>query len=60
MITIRINDKFYKCEDGEYVLNVARANGIFIPTMCYLSKCSPTLACRLCMAEIDGKRVYYM
>ncbi|ASM37551.1 NADH:quinone oxidoreductase I, chain G [Campylobacter sputorum bv. faecalis CCUG 20703] len=58
MITIRINDQICQCDEGEYILNVARANGIFIPTMCYLSQCSPTLACRLCMGEVDGKRVY--
>lgn len=58
MITIHINDKICTCEENEYILQVARANDIYIPTMCYLSQCSPTLACRLCMGEIDGKRVY--
>ncbi|WP_297810291.1 NADH-quinone oxidoreductase subunit G [uncultured Helicobacter sp.] len=46
------------CEEGESILNVARANGIFIPAICYLSCSSPTLACKMCMVEADGKRVY--
>ncbi|WP_228762104.1 2Fe-2S iron-sulfur cluster-binding protein, partial [Campylobacter coli] len=40
------------------MLNIARRNDIFIPAICYLSGCSPTLACRMCMVEADGKKVY--
>ena len=35
-----------------------RANDIFIPAICYLTRCSPTLACRICLVEADGKQVY--
>ncbi len=45
------------CEEGESILNVARANEVFIPAICYLSCASPTLACKMCMVEADGKRV---
>ncbi|CAM2795814.1 NADH-quinone oxidoreductase subunit G [Helicobacter burdigaliensis] len=44
--------------EGESILNAARANGVFIPAICYLSCSSPTLACKMCMVEADGKRVY--
>ncbi|AJC88339.1 NADH-quinone oxidoreductase subunit G [Campylobacter insulaenigrae] len=49
-----------ECEanENEYILNVARKNDIFIPAICYLNGCSPTLACRMCMVEADGKKVY--
>ena len=57
-ITIIIDGKECKTQEGEYILNVARANDIFIPAICYLTRCSPTLACRLCLVEADGKRVY--
>ncbi|MCX6061835.1 MAG: NADH-quinone oxidoreductase subunit G, partial [Campylobacterales bacterium] len=30
----------------------------FIPAICYLTRCSPTLACRICLVEADGKQVY--
>lgn len=40
------------------ILQAARAHGIFIPAICYLSCTSPTLACRMCMVEADGKRLY--
>ncbi|MBQ7271863.1 MAG: (2Fe-2S)-binding protein, partial [Campylobacter sp.] len=58
MAKITINNQICECEENEYILQIARANGIFIPAICYLSGCSPTLACRLCMVEADGKRVY--
>jgi NADH-quinone oxidoreductase subunit G len=57
-ITIKIDGKEVKAKDGEYILNVARENDIFIPAICYLTRCSPTLACRLCVIDVDGKRAY--
>ena len=55
---ISINDQILEADEGESILNTARANGIYIPALCYLSGCSPTLACRLCMVEANGKVVY--
>ena len=57
-ITINIDGKDVKTQEGEFLLNAARANDIFIPAICYLTRCSPTLACRLCLVEADGKQVY--
>ena len=58
MINVLIDGKEYKANEGEYILNVARANDIFVPAICYVTRCSPTLACRLCLVEADGKQVY--
>ena len=58
LITLTINGKSIEAKEGETILNVARANEIFIPAICYLTRCSPTLACRLCLVEADGKQVY--
>ena len=55
---ISIDDQILEADEGESILNIARANGIYIPALCYLSGCSPTLACRLCMVEANGKVVY--
>ncbi|MDY0264146.1 MAG: NADH-quinone oxidoreductase subunit G [Sulfurospirillum cavolei] len=57
-VVITIDGKECKAQEGEYVLGVARRNGIFIPALCYVTGCSPTLACRLCLVDIDGKRAY--
>jgi NADH-quinone oxidoreductase subunit G len=58
LITVKIDGKDCQAKDGEYILNVARANDIFIPAICYLTRCSPTLACRLCLVESGGKQIY--
>ena len=58
MITLTIDGKSVEAKEGESILNVARANDVFIPAVCYLTRCSPTLACRLCLVEADGKQVY--
>lgn len=57
-VVVKIDGIECKAKEGDYILNIARANGIFIPALCYLTNCSPTLACRLCLVEIDGKRAY--
>ena len=38
------------------ILEVARANGIDIPTLCYREELSPIGACRLCVVEVEGSR----
>ena len=58
MINLTIDGKSCQAQEGEFLLNVARANDIFVPAICYLTRCSPTLACRLCLVEADGKQVY--
>ena len=55
---IKIENKEFECHEGETILEVARRNNIQIPTICFLSGCSPTLACKMCMVEVSGKRVY--
>ena len=49
MITLTIDGKSVQAKEGESILNVARANDVFVPAVCYLTRCSPTLACRLCL-----------
>ena len=57
-ISINIDGREIETQEGEFLLNAARANDIYIPAICYLTRCSPTLACRICLVEADGKQVY--
>jgi len=54
LITITIDD--VQCEGtfGQTILEIARANDIYIPTMCYLTKVSPITACRMCVVDVEG------
>jgi bidirectional [NiFe] hydrogenase diaphorase subunit len=54
VITFTIDDIQYSAHEGDTVLNVAHANNIHIPTLCYLEGLSPFGACRLCMVEVEG------
>ena len=46
----------FSLTSGETILQVARRNGIDIPTLCYLKGASPTGACRICLVEVEGAR----
>jgi NADH-quinone oxidoreductase subunit G len=53
-ITLTIDGKECQGEWGQTILQVARANDIYIPTMCYLSKVEPIASCRMCVVEVEG------
>jgi len=52
MATLIINGQEVHAEDGQTILEVAKANGIEIPTLCYHPLLEPYGACRLCTVEI--------
>ncbi len=57
MINLIINDMELQVEDGKTLLEVALAEGIKIPTLCYHKELLPYGACRLCLVEIvDGSK----
>ncbi len=54
MINFKINGHSVTAERGETIINVARREDIYIPTMCYLEKTTPCASCRLCSVEVEG------
>ena len=54
MITITINQRSIQAPEGRTILQIARDNGIYIPTLCYLEDVSDIGMCRLCMVEAQG------
>jgi bidirectional [NiFe] hydrogenase diaphorase subunit len=52
--TLTIDGKLLSAAEGETVLEVARAAGIQVPTLCQLEGLSNVGACRLCIVEIAG------
>lgn len=53
-LTINIDGKSCNGEYGQTILEIARKNDIYIPTMCYLTKVSPIAACRMCVVNVKG------
>ena len=56
-ITVTINGSQLGGSEGMTILEVARENGIDIPTLCYHERLTPIGACRLCVVEVEGSRV---
>lgn len=52
MINFTINGKKLQVEEGKTVLEVAKDEGIKIPTLCYHKELTAYGACRLCLVEI--------
>ena len=42
--------------EGSTILDIAKANDIYIPTLCYDPRMEPYGACRLCLVEVEGAR----
>lgn len=52
--TLTIDGKDVSARAGQTILEVARENGVQIPTLCHLDGLSDVGACRLCLIEIKG------
>ncbi len=56
LVNITINGQKLQCQAGQTVLQVARANGIDIPTLCDHPAVTPWGGCRMCLVEIEKQR----
>ena len=55
MINFKIDGIEVSANKGESIIDVARRNGLYIPTMCYLPKTTPNASCRMCSVEVEGQ-----
>ena len=54
MINLTINGKAIQAPEGATILEAARANDIYIPTLCYDDAIEVYGACGLCVVEAEG------
>ena len=52
--TLTIDGMAVGAREDETILELAQANGIFIPTLCHLEGVHDIGACRLCLVEVKG------
>ena len=52
--TLTIDGKHVGARDDETILQVARENDVWLPTLCQLDGLSTVGACRLCIVEVAG------
>ena len=55
-ISLTIDGKSIQAEEGQTILEAARAAGISIPTLCYHRDLTPTGNCRICVVEVEKQR----
>lgn len=53
-INIILNGKPVKANPGEYIVDVAKREGIIIPTLCNDERLEPYSSCYVCVVEIEG------
>ncbi len=54
MINVKINGVEISAPKGQTILQIAEANGIEIPTLCYIEEVKAYGACGLCTVEVEG------
>ena len=54
MVELTIDGKRILAQEGTTILEAARANGIRIPSLCYLRGVNEIGACRVCVVEVEG------
>ncbi len=54
MINFKINETCFTAEPGTTILAAARANGVHIPTLCFLKDTFADSLCRVCVVEVVG------
>ena len=54
-INLEIDGRFFRARDGMTILDVARREGVPIPTLCHHEAVEPVGSCRLCVVEITHR-----
>jgi formate dehydrogenase major subunit len=55
-LTVELNGEQVKGREGETILNLAKRQGIEIPTLCNDPRLEPYSSCYLCVVEVEGMR----
>ena len=56
-VTVTIDGVEVSVPAGSTILEAARAQGLDLPTLCYLENLVPVNVCRICVVEVTGSRV---
>ncbi len=56
-ITFLMDGKEVTAEENKTLLDVARENGIDIPTICFHEATTANALCRICVVEVEGQRL---
>lgn len=54
--TVELDGQAVQARVGETLLDVAKRNGVVVPTLCHDARLAPTGACRMCLVECSDSR----
>ncbi len=58
LVNIKIDGKEYKVKEGKGLIETAKENGIYIPSLCHYEHINPPLAtCRVCTVNVNGRPI---
>lgn len=52
-----LDDKVCYATPGQTIMDAARDNGIFIPSLCYVGGVKPAGSCRICNVKVNGRNM---
>jgi len=55
-VHVTLNGRHLPAKDGQTILDVAREQGVYIPSLCHHPKTGTAGRCRACVVEVDGVR----
>jgi NADP-reducing hydrogenase subunit HndD len=56
-VTLKLDGREVTVPAGSTILDACRAEGIDVPTMCFVENLTPVNVCRVCVVEVAGSRV---
>lgn len=56
-INFKIDGKECVAENGQTIVEAAKANGVYIPVLCHYDGLKPAGSCRLCTVKVGGRNV---
>ena len=56
MVSLKINNKTIEADENATIMEAAKANGILIPSLCYLEGVHQVGSCRICVVEVEGSK----
>ena len=55
-LSLTLDGRSVSAPPGAPILDACRAEGIDVPTMCFLANLTPVNVCRVCVVEVEGSR----
>ena len=53
-LKFEIDGKTCYAEKGQSLIDAAKANGVFIPSLCHVEGVKPAGSCRICNVKVNG------